>query len=178
MNTLAVVLLAMPGILQEAVNTLAVLRLGAVKVALVNDWIPGNGFASMVALTLVKGLPAVIAVWLVWRVASRTESRHLRALADHFVPERELIRNDERRRLGAPLRRLAVRRQLARRFGRRAGRLKGRLQRKQLVLVLLAGERGRGAHTRRLEHAIRLLRMELDWLCSRSLPSDKPAAMA
>jgi len=141
---------------------------------LINDWIPGNGFASMVVLTVVKGLPAVIAVWLVWRVASRSESRHLQALAEHFVPERELIRDDERRRLGAPLRRLAVRRKLARRFGRRAGRLKGKLQREQLRLVLRAGEKGRGEHTRKLEHRILLLRKELDWLCAR--PENATAA--
>ncbi|SFL88047.1 PrsW family intramembrane metalloprotease [Variovorax sp. OV329] len=137
---------------------------------LINDWIPGNGFASMVVLTLVKGLPAVIAVWLIWGVASRVESRHLQALAAYYVPERELIRDDERRRLGAPLRRLAVRRKLAQRYGRRAGRLKGRLQREQLRLVLRAGEKGRGAHTRRLEHRILLLRKELDWLCEPPRP--------
>lgn len=135
---------------------------------LVNDWIPGNGFASMVVLTLVKGLPAVIAVWLIWRVASRSESRHLQGVAEYFVPERELIRDDERRRLGAPLRRLAVRRKLARRYGRRAGRLKGALQRAQLRLVLRVGEKGRGAHTRALEHRIRILRREIDWLTARA----------
>lgn len=145
---------------------------------LLNDWIPGNGFASMVALTLVKGLPAVIAVWLIWRVAARSESRHLQAVAEYFVPERELIRDDERRRLGAPLRRLAVRRKLARRFGRRAGRLKGEMQRAQLRLVLRAGEKGRGAHTQALEHRILLLRKEIDWLTARApLRSTRPAPL-
>lgn len=146
---------------------------------LINDWIPGNGFPSMVALTLVKGLPAVVAVWLIWRVAARAESRHLQALAAYFVPERDLIRDDERRRLGAPLRRLAVRRKLAQRHGRRAGRLKGRLQREQLRLVLRAGERGRGEHTRGLEQRIRVLRLELDWLCEeRPSAGDRPGAVA
>ena len=142
---------------------------------LVNDWIPGNGLASMVALTFVKGVPALIAVGLIWRVASRSESRHLQALAAYFVPERELIQGDERRRLGAPLRRLAVRRKLARRHGRRAGRLKGQLQREQLRLVLRAGEKGRGRHTRKHEHAIRVLRMELDWLCARPAKGESAA---
>lgn len=146
---------------------------------LVNDWIPGNGLPSMVVLTVIKGVPALIAVWLIWGVASRSESRHLQALAEYFVPERELIRGDERRRLGAPLRRLAVRRRLARRHGRRAGLLKGRLQREQLRLVLRAGEKGRGRHTRKHEHAIRVLRMELDWLCAPpTQPSPVPPAQA
>jgi protease PrsW len=135
---------------------------------LLNDAIPGNGFGSMVALTFLKGLPALVAVALIWRSASRTEGRHLRALAEHFVPERELIRDDERRRLGAPLRRLAKRRALRRHYGRRAGLLKARLQREQLRLVLLAGEYGRGERTREHEVAIRLLRIELDWLCAPS----------
>jgi len=145
---------------------------------LINDWIPGSGFASMVALTLVKGLPAVIAVWLIWRVAARAESRHLQALAAYFVPERDLIRDDERRRLGAPLRRLAVRRKLGQRHGRRAGRLKGRLQREQLRLVLRAGEKGRGEQTRALERRIRALRTELDGLGEGHSIVDRPGAVA
>lgn len=134
---------------------------------LLNDLIPGNGFGSMVLLTFLKGLPALVAVALIWRSASHAEGRHLRALAEHFVPERELIRDDERRRLGAPLRRLAKRRALRRHYGRRAGLLKARLQREQLRLVMLAGEFGRGGErTRGHEAAIRLLRIELDWLCA------------
>ncbi len=134
---------------------------------LLNDAIPGNGIASMAALTFLKGLPALVAVGLIWRAASRAEGRHLRALAEHFVPERELIRDDERRRLGAPLRRLAKRRALRRAFGPRAGHLKAKLQREQLRLVMLAGQQGRGEHTRAHEAAIRLLRVELDWLRAR-----------
>jgi len=105
-----------------------------------------------------------VAAALVWRAALRDEGRHLQALAAYLVPERELLRDDEWMRLGSPLERLRVRREIGRRYGRKAQSLKARLQREQLRLVMKAGVYGRGARTRRHEFAIRRARARLDAL--------------
>jgi hypothetical protein len=78
------------------------------------------------------------------------------------VPERELIRDDEWVRLGQPLARWRVRREMGRAFGARARRLKTRLQREQLRLIRLAGTYGRGPQTLASELAVRRIRAALD----------------
>ncbi len=113
---------------------------------------------------LVKGVPVMAAAWLFWHAATREEGRQLRALADHFVPERELISDSERRRLGSPLQRLMARRYLRNRYGMKAGRLKWHLQRAQLRLLRRVAVRGRGPRTARLEARIRALRARLEAL--------------
>lgn len=119
---------------------------------------------GLAALLVVKGLPVALAAALVWRAALREEGRHLQALAAYLVPERELLSDDEWMRLGSPLERLRVRRDIGRRYGRKARRLKARLQREQLRLVMKAGVYGRGARTERHELAIRRTRARLDRL--------------
>ncbi|WP_229722349.1 hypothetical protein [Xylophilus rhododendri] len=121
-----------------------------------------GGNTGLVLLSLLKGLPVLLAAGLVWRVAARENGAWLHALAAYFVPERELIRNEEWLRLGAPLLRLQARREIRRRFGWKAGRLKARLQRAQLRLVRKAATYGRGPQTRRHEAAVRRLRAALE----------------
>ncbi|CAN5365010.1 hypothetical protein BH10PSE18_BH10PSE18_38920 [soil metagenome] len=120
-----------------------------------------GGYGEMAILLFIKGIPALIAVGLFWRVAARENGTYLHGLAAYFVPERELIRDDEWVRLGAPLDRYKVRREIGYAFGLRARRLKARLQREQLRLIRKAATYGRGAQTLRHEIAIRRLRAEL-----------------
>lgn len=121
-----------------------------------------GGYGEMAVLLVVKGIPVVIAAGLFWRVAVRENGTYLHALAAWFVPERELIRDDEWVRLGAPMQRYKVRREMGWTFGWKARRLKTQLQREQLRLIRKAGTYGRGAQTLRHEVAIRRLRAELD----------------
>jgi hypothetical protein len=121
-----------------------------------------GGYGEMAVLLIVKGIPVVIAAGLFWRVAARENGTYLHALAAWFVPERELIRDDEWVRLGAPMQRYKVRREMGWTFGWKARRLKTQLQREQLRLIRRAGTYGRGAQTLRHEVAIRRLRAELD----------------
>ncbi|MDA7417600.1 PrsW family intramembrane metalloprotease [Xenophilus arseniciresistens] len=121
-----------------------------------------EGPLGLTLLLITKGLPVLAAAAMVWRAAARETGAHLHSLASWFVPERELLRDDEWRRLGSPLERWRVRRELGRQHGRRARRLKTRLQREQLRLVMKAGTHGRGAHTLRHEVAIRRIRAKLD----------------
>ncbi len=116
----------------------------------------------MAVLLVVKGIPVVIAAGLFWRVAARENGTYLHALAAVLVPERELIQDDEWVRLGAPMQRYKVRREMGWTYGWRARRLKTQLQREQLRLIRKAGTYGRGAQTLRHEIAIRRLRAELD----------------
>jgi hypothetical protein len=113
-------------------------------------------------LLVIKGIPAMIAAGLFWHVAARENGTYLHALAAYFVPERELIRDDEWVRLGAPLSRYRVRRQMGWAFGLRARGLKTQLQREQLRLIRKAMTYGRGAQTLRHEVAIRRIRTELE----------------
>ena len=122
----------------------------------------GGGVRGLVLLSLAKGIPVLVAAGLFWRVAASENGAYLHALAAWFVPERDLIRDDEWLRLGAPLMRWRARRDIGRRFGPRAGRLKTRLQREQLRLVRKAATHGRGPQTRRHENRIRRLRAALD----------------
>ena len=119
---------------------------------------------GLALLLVVKGVPVAAAAALIWRAALREEGAHLQMLAEHFVPERELLSEDERARLGAPLERLRVRRALGRQYGRPARRLKAKLQREQLRLVMKAGVYGRGPRTARHEASIRRTRARLDAL--------------
>ncbi|SCK13431.1 Membrane proteinase PrsW, cleaves anti-sigma factor RsiW, M82 family [Variovorax sp. HW608] len=125
------------------------------------DWF-SDDFAGLALLLLAKGLPVLFAVALIWHAATRETGAYLHTLAASLVPERELLRDDEWLRLGSPLERWRVRRDMGRTYGRRAGRLKARLQREQLRLVLKAGMYGRGPRTARHERAIRRLRAKLD----------------
>lgn len=118
--------------------------------------------AGMALLLIVKGIPAMVATALFWRVAARENGTYLHALAAYFVPERELIRDDEWVRLGAPLSRYQVRRAIGKTFGVRARRLKTLLQREQLRLIRQAATYGRGPQTLRHEAAVRRLRAELE----------------
>jgi RsiW-degrading membrane proteinase PrsW (M82 family) len=121
-----------------------------------------GGYGEMALLLIIKGMPAMIAAGLFWHAAAREDGAYLHALAAYFVPERELIRDDEWVRLGAPLSRYKVRRQMGWAFGLRARRLKTLLQREQLRLIRKAMTYGRGAQTLRHEVAVRRLRAELD----------------
>jgi hypothetical protein len=121
-----------------------------------------GGYGDMAMLLAIKGIPAALAAWIFWRVAARESGAHLHALAAYLVPERELIRDDEWRRLGAPLLRYRARRRIGWRHGLRARRLKARLQREQLRLIRKAATYGRGAQTLRHEVAVRRLREALD----------------
>ena len=121
-----------------------------------------GGYGEMAVLLAVKGVPAMIAAGLFWRVAARENGTYLHALAAWFVPERELIRDDEWVRLGAPLARYRVRREMGRAFGRRARQLKTQLQREQLRLIRKAGTYGRGPQTLPHELKVRRLRAALD----------------
>ncbi len=121
-----------------------------------------GGYGEMALLLVIKGIPAMIAAGLFWHVAARENGAYLHALAAYFVPERELIRDDEWVRLGAPLSRYRVRRQMGWAFGLRARRLKTQLQREQLRLIRTAMTYGRGAQTLRHEVAIRRIRTELE----------------
>ena len=121
-----------------------------------------NGYGEMAVLLFVKGIPALVAAGLIWRVAVKENGTYLHALAAVFVPERDLIRDDEWVRLGAPMQRYKVRREIGWTYGWRARRLKTRLQREQLRLIRKAGTYGRGPQTLRHEIAIRQLRAELD----------------
>jgi len=128
---------------------------------LLEDYFDG-GYGQMALLLLVKGIPVLIAAWLFWREAARENGAYLHALAAYFVPERELIRDDEWVRLGQPLARWRVRREMGRAFGARARRLKTRLQREQLRLIRLAGTYGRGPQTLASELAVRRIRAALE----------------
>lgn len=122
---------------------------------------------GMAQLLVVKGIPVMVAAWLFWRVAAREDGAYLHALAAYFVPERELIRDDEWLRLGAPVPRYRVRRAMRKAFGARAGRLTTQLQREQLRLIRKAMTYGRGPQTLRHEVAVRRLRAELGPLIQR-----------
>ncbi|CAA2109555.1 PrsW family intramembrane metalloprotease [Variovorax paradoxus] len=121
-----------------------------------------GGYGEMAVLLMVKGIPVLIAAGLFWRMAARENGTYLHALAAYFVPERELIQDDEWVRLGAPMQRYKVRREIGWTFGWRARRLKTRLQREQLRLIRKAGTYGRGAQTLRHEVAVRRLRAQLE----------------
>ncbi|MDM0086530.1 MULTISPECIES: PrsW family glutamic-type intramembrane protease [unclassified Variovorax] len=120
-----------------------------------------DGYGELALLLAIKGIPAMVAAALFWRVAAQENGAYLHALASWFVPERELIRDDEWVRLGAPLQRYRIRRETGRDFGLRARLVRARLQREQLRLIRKAAVYGRGAQTRRHEVAIRRLRMRL-----------------
>ncbi|MFM9924387.1 PrsW family intramembrane metalloprotease [Variovorax sp. H27-G14] len=120
-----------------------------------------GGYGQMALLLAVKGIPVVVAAGIFWRVAARENGTYLHALAAYFVPERELIRDDEWVRLGDPMARYRVRRQTGWAFGWRARRLKAQLQREQMRLIRKAATYGRGAQTLRHEVAVRRLRAEL-----------------
>ncbi|MFZ3121427.1 MAG: PrsW family glutamic-type intramembrane protease [Variovorax sp.] len=124
----------------------------------------GNGYGDMAALLVVKGIPAMAAAWLLWRVAARENGAYLHGLAAYFFPERDLITDDEWLRLGSPVLRYQVRRAMGRTFGRRARRLKTQLQREQLRLIRKAATYGRGPQTARHERAVRRIRAALDAL--------------
>ncbi len=124
----------------------------------------GNGYGDMAALLVVKGIPAMAAAWLLWRVAARENGAYLHELAAYFFPERDLITDDEWLRLGSPVLRYQVRRAMGRTFGRRARRLKTQLQREQLRLIRKAATYGRGPQTARHERAVRRIRAALDAL--------------
>lgn len=121
-----------------------------------------DGPVGMALFILVKGIPVVVAAGLFWRVAALENGAYLHALAAYFVPERDLIRDDEWVRLGAPMQRYKVRRQMGWTFGLRARRLKAQMQREQLRLIRKAMTYGRGAQTLRHEVAVRRLRAELE----------------
>ncbi|MEJ8814452.1 PrsW family intramembrane metalloprotease [Variovorax ureilyticus] len=125
------------------------------------DWF-SDDFPGLALLLLAKGLPVLFAVTLIWHAATRETGAYLHTLAASLVPERDLLRDDEWLRLGSPLDRWRVRREIGQAYGRRARRLKTRLQREQLRLVLKAGMYGRGARTARHERAIRRVRAKLD----------------
>ena len=120
-----------------------------------------DGYGEMAVLLAVKGIPAVVAAGIFWRVAARENGAYLHALAAYFVPERELIRDDEWVRLGDPLARYKVRREMGWTFGLRARRLKAQLQREQMRLIRKAAICGRGAQTLPHEVAVRRLRAQL-----------------
>jgi protease PrsW len=124
----------------------------------------GNGYGDLAALLVVKGIPAMTAAWLLWRVAARENGAYLHGLAASLFPERDLIADDEWVRLGAPLQRLQARHAIGQAFGRRARRLKTRLQREQLRMIRKAATHGRGPQTVRHERAVRRLRAALDAL--------------
>ncbi len=123
-----------------------------------------NSYAAMALLLAVKGIPALIAAGVFWYAAARENGAHLHAQAAYLVPERDLIRDDEWVRLGAPMARYRVRRTIGRNFGLRARRLKTQLQREQLRLIRKAATYGRGPQTQRHETAVQRLRAELDAL--------------
>ena len=125
------------------------------------DWF-SDDFLGLTLLLLSKGLPVLFAVMLIWHAATRETGAYLHSLAATLVPERDLLRDDEWLRLGSPLDRWRVRREMGAAYGRRARRLKTRMQREQLQLVLKAGMYGRGARTARHERAIRRIRAKLD----------------
>ncbi len=124
----------------------------------------GNEWIDMALLLAAKGIPTVMAAGLFWHVAARENGAWLHTLAASFVPERDLIRDDEWLRLGAPLARYRARRETGHAFGVRARRLKRQLQCEQLRLIRKAATYGRGRQTLRHEVAIRALRAELDSL--------------
>ncbi|MEJ8853568.1 PrsW family intramembrane metalloprotease [Variovorax robiniae] len=128
------------------------------------DDIFDDGMGGLALFILVKGIPALVAAGLFWRVAARENGAYLHALAAYFVPERDLIRDDEWARLGRPLQRYQVRRAMGYAFGLRARRLKTRLQREQLRLIRKAATYGRGAQTLRHEVTVRRLRDKLERL--------------
>ncbi|SEL86101.1 Membrane proteinase PrsW, cleaves anti-sigma factor RsiW, M82 family [Variovorax sp. YR750] len=121
-----------------------------------------GGYGEMAVMLVIKGLPAIIVAGLFWQVAARENGTYLHALAAWFVPERDLIRDDEWVRLGAPMQRYKVRREMGWTYGWRARRLKTHLQREQLRLIRKAATYGRGAQTLRHELAVRRLRAKLD----------------
>ncbi len=121
-----------------------------------------DGYGEMALLLVVKGIPVLIAAGLFWRAAARENGAYLHALAAYFVPERDLIRDDEWVRLGAPLQRYKVRMEIGWTFGLRARRLKRRMQHEQLRLIRKAMTDGRGPQTLPHEIAVRRLRAELE----------------
>ncbi len=121
----------------------------------------GGDTLGVSLLLLTKGLPLLLAAALIWRAATRETGAYLHAQAEALVPERDLLPDDERERLGDPLERLRARRAIGRTHGRRAMRLKRRLQREQLRLVLKAAIYGRGRRTLKNERRIRRLRETL-----------------
>ncbi|SIR67989.1 PrsW family intramembrane metalloprotease [Pseudacidovorax sp. RU35E] len=123
-------------------------------------WFPNNDLGVSL-LMVTKGLPLLLAAALIWRAATRETGAYLHAQAEALVPERDLLADDERERLGDPLERLRARRAVGREHGRRAMRLKRRLQREQLRLVLKASIYGRGRRTLKNERRIRRLRETL-----------------
>ena len=136
----------------------------------------GNGYGDLAALLVVKGIPAMAAAWLLWRVAARENGAYLHALAAYFFPERDLIADDEWLRLGAPVLRYQVRRAMGQAFGRRARRLKTQLQREQLRLIRKAATYGRGPQTAGHEQAVRRLRAALDALVGTDATRNSPQA--
>lgn len=124
----------------------------------------GDGYRGLALLLAAKGIPAMIAAGIFWYAAARENGAYLHAQAAYLVPERDLIRDDEWVRLGAPMARYRVRRSIGRRFGWRARRLKSQLQREQLRLIRKAATAGRGPKTLRHENAVRRLRAELEAL--------------
>jgi hypothetical protein len=110
----------------------------------------------------IKGLPVVVAVALMWRVAVRDEARVLQSLAEVNVGP-ELITERERMTLG----RLRERRKARKRAKKAGGKVLEhkvtRLQREQMRLLVAIYQEGPGTpRVRRHEEAIRRYRAEID----------------
>ncbi|RYF78790.1 MAG: PrsW family intramembrane metalloprotease, partial [Comamonadaceae bacterium] len=79
-----------------------------------------DGPLGLALLLIVKGLPVLAAARQNSAAAVRESGAHLHSLASFFVPERDLLRDDEWQRLGSPLERWRVRREMGRIHGWRA----------------------------------------------------------
>lgn len=97
--------------------------------------------ASPVVSSLVKGLPALVLLLILWRIARRREQALFEQIGETRIP-RELVGHDELETLLEKRERRRARRALRRRHGFAASRALRRLQRAQIELVSEVGSVG------------------------------------
>jgi RsiW-degrading membrane proteinase PrsW (M82 family) len=118
--------------------------------------------ATALLVIAIKGLPVVVAVVLMWRVAVNEESQVLQSLAEVNV-DPELITERERMTLGRLRERRKVRKRAKKAGGRDLEHRVTRLQREQMRLLVAIYQEGPDTpRVRRHEEAIRRYRAEID----------------
>lgn len=124
------------------------------------------GFAGQV---IIHAIPVAVIGYLIWMLAGRDEGTYLGALADCFVAD-ELITREERDGLRSLRFRRRARKQVKKAHGRNATRALRTLQREQLRLVM---DHGRGVTGSRLadqDYAVRRARAQLETLTDNPPP--------
>ncbi|MEU0145845.1 PrsW family intramembrane metalloprotease [Streptomyces sp. NPDC006288] len=120
----------------------------------------GDGVVGVLVLCVVKGIPVLVAGYLIWRFAGREEGSQLRVVADHYIDD-DLMTLEERDGLTSLRERRRLRRHMRKTHGRKAARILHRLQRAQLHMIRVCEENGAGIPAARAAQDVTALREDL-----------------